>query len=120
MKKLGFYGLLVAIGVIIWKSYEIAMSDPTVYAAGIITGVLLGMLASVPVGMLVLAATRSREDRVDKRQATPSYPQYPPAVLPPAQSYGAYAQLPPGMQPPARPGAWYSQGPTGYDLEINQ
>lgn len=121
MKKLAFYAVLIVIAVIAWKSYDIAMLDPQVYAAGIITGVVLGILASVPVGMLVLAATRNREERADRM---PAY--RPPAqptqvqVLPP-QPYGAYpGALPPGMQPPAHPGAWYSQGPQTYDLDINQ
>lgn len=118
MKKLGFYALLVVLGVITWKSYEIAMLDPQVYAAGIITGILLGVVASIPVGMLVLAATRHREERAERSYRQPSV-QPPVHVLPPQQPYG-YPSYPVGMQPPAHPGAWYSQGPQTYDLDINQ
>ena len=119
MKKLAFYAALIVIGVIAWKSYDIAMLDPQVYAAGIITGVVLGILASVPVGMLVLAATRGREERHPAQSYRP--PVQPPVQVLPPQPYGAYpGALPPGMQPPAHPGAWYSQGPQTYDLDINQ
>lgn len=124
MKKFIFYAALIVLGVIAWKSYDIAMLDPQVYAAGIITGIVLGAVASIPVGMLVLAATRNREDRAERQhyRGSPLGAVQPTQVqvLPP-QPYGAYpGALPPGMQPPAHPGAWYSQGPQTYDLDINQ
>lgn len=44
----------------------------------LIIGLVLGMIAGLPVSLLVLAATR-RNDRSQPTQ--PQYPQYPPIVL---------------------------------------
>ncbi|MEZ4861362.1 MAG: hypothetical protein R3C14_08650 [Caldilineaceae bacterium] len=109
MKRLIVLVGLVFLSVITWRIGERLSAD----AIGMALGVLFGILAGVPVALLVLASSRRREERDDYRpqgrqQPMPGYGypmQQPPVIVlaaPGAPQSGGYGYPQPGrpMLPP--------------------
>lgn len=115
MKKLlTLLGLALGAAVA-WWAWDKANTAPDVFFAGAITGLLLGVVAGIPAGLLVLAAARRDEERASRRQPAPA-PQRPVYMV--AAPHSQYSQ--PGYPaPPAPAGSWYSPGPAAYDLDWN-
>lgn len=99
-----------------WYAHDLALADPGIFFAGLFSGILLTVMAGFPVGLLVLAATRRRDQEPGYRERGHHAPTARPVdpahvtVLPPAGPY-------PAMPPPPNQGMWYSPGANNYDLD---
>lgn len=65
-------------------------------AVGMAIGILLGVLASIPTSLLILASSRRREEREDAQWERPTQERTPPAYQPPVIVLAGHA---PAMQP---------------------
>ncbi len=120
MKRLIVLGALLFISIAAWRIGERLSAD----AIGMALGVLFGIIAGLPVALLVLASNRRREERTEYRQPDGrqhqqlpqgyhyQMPQQPPVIvvaghpggqMPNGYGYGGYERG--GMQPayPALP-----------------
>ena len=101
MKRTVLLSVLVFVGVAGWRIGDVLSPD----ALGIVVGLLLGILASVPTALMVMAAGRSHRGREAE-------PKEKPQALPATGGYGGYGPPPVivltqgGMAP-----AGYGQGP---------
>ena len=89
MKRMFFLILLVFVGVAAWRISERLSAD----ALGMALGVFFGVLAGIPVALLVIAASRRREDHAEENtaagrrghelphQAYPAALQQPPVIV---------------------------------------
>ena len=105
MKRLIVLGTLLFVGVAAWRIGERLSAD----AIGMALGVLFGIVAGLPVALLVLASNRRREERNEYRQ--PDGRQHP--QLPQGYHY-PMPQQPPVIVLAGHPGA---QMPNGYGYE---
>lgn len=113
MKRIFTLIILAALTVILYMLWPLLTRDPEVLAVGLSLGVVLGALAGVPVGLLVLAAQRRSENREWKReQAAPRQPQ--PAMAYPMAMHPNFV-MPHGMQD-VNMGSWHSNGQ--YDMTL--
>jgi hypothetical protein len=124
MKRMIGLGGLIFIGVVAWRIDSRLSAD----AIGMALGVLFGVLAGLPVALLVLAANR-RRDRREEEEAygTPHGAQGRQRALPPGYGYPMPQQPPvivlaghPGMMPQGNPNPnGYGQG-YGYEQPYPQ
>ena len=110
MKKIIVLCGLVFIGMAGWRISEQLSAD----AIGMALGVLFGVLAGLPVALLVLASNRRRER--DDEDPMPRGGRGRQQMLPPGYGYPIPAQQPPVIVLAGHPNAMSQQGnPYGYD-----
>ncbi len=99
MKRLiGLMALLFG-GIVAWRILDNLSSD----AIGMGIGVIFGVMAGIPMVLLLLAADRRRNERREPRSAEfgmshPHYAPQPPVIIMTAPTHGQ-----PGNWPPAHP-----------------
>lgn len=111
MKKLIVLSGLVFVGVAGWRISEQLSAD----AIGMALGVLFGVLAGLPVALLVLASNRRQERRYSDEEQVRSARQRQQPPMPQQYSYFPQPQQPPVIVVAGPPGA-YGQG-NGYGYE---
>lgn len=114
MKRLiGLMALLFG-GMVAWRILDNLSSD----AIGMGIGVIFGMLAGIPMVLLLLAANRRQTERREPRPAEfgMSYPQYtpqPPVIImtaPSANQAGNWAPSQPALEAPTK-SEWENAAP---------
>lgn len=77
MQKLLGSLALIMIGAGMWRLTDLLSPD----AIGMALGILFGMLAGIPVALLVLAANQRRPDPPRVEQQPTHHPHYPPVIV---------------------------------------
>lgn len=113
MKRMITLILLAALVAVLYVIWPLLTRDPEVLAVGLTLGMVLGALAGIPVGLLVLAAQRRGENRAWGKEPAPT-PRPQPAMAYPMAMHPNFV-MPYGMQDTSA-GSWYSNGQ--YDMTL--